>query len=118
MEIIKKYTIHFLLTILSIFLCILLTTTLYYFNIIPNNIYELCKLLLILLPLLVSSILLGKKATQKGFLEGMKLGGLIIILFTLISLITKQDIKLRIILYDGIILLTSILGGMIGINKK
>ena len=80
--------------------------------------YQLLKLIILLGNILISGIILGKKATSKGYLEGIKLGIFMIILFTLITLITGQGLKLKLLLYDSIILITAILGGMIGINKK
>ena len=118
MTTVKKYGFHFLYTILSIAICYLILTTFYYFNIISSNIYQVLKLIILLINILISSIILGKKATNKGYLEGIKLGAFIIILFFILTLITGQDVKIRLLLYDGIIMITSILGGMIGINKK
>jgi putative membrane protein (TIGR04086 family) len=118
MEIIKKYSLRFLFTILSISICLLIITTLYHFDIISSNIYQLLKLIILLGNILISGIILSKKANKKGYLEGIKLGLFMIILFTLITLITGQGLKLRLLLYDSIMLITAILGGMIGINKK
>ena len=118
MEIIKKYSFRFLYTILSIVISLLLITTLYHFNIISSNIYQTLKLIILLVNILISGIILGKKATSKGYLEGIKLGIFMILLCFLITLVTGQDLKIRLLLYDSMILITSILGGMIGINKK
>lgn len=118
MEIIKTYSLRFIFTILSIIICLLLITTLYHFDIISSNIYQLLKLIILLGNILISGIILGKKANSKGYLEGIKLGIFIIILFTITTLIFGQELKLRLLLYDSIILITAILGGMIGINKK
>lgn len=118
MEIIKKYSFRFLYTVLGIIISLLLITTLYHFNLISSNIYQILKLIILLGNILISGIILGKKTTSKGYLEGIKLGVFLIILFTLLTLLTGGDLKLKILLYDLIILITSILGGMIGINKK
>lgn len=118
MEIIKKYSFRFLYTILSILISLLLITTLYHFNLISSNIYQILKLLILLTNILISGIILGKKATSKGYLEGIKLGTFLIIFFTIVIFLSGENFKLRILLYDSIILITAILGGMIGINKK
>lgn len=115
---IKKYLFHFLFTMIIFIIFFVLLTTLYHFNIISNNIYQVGKLLILLFTILISSIMLGKKASNKGYLEGLKLGIFIITLFFILILLTNSEIKIRLILYDAIILITSILGGMIGINKK
>ena len=118
MELIKKYSFRFLYTILSITICLLILTTFYHFNMISSNIYKLLKLIILLGNILISGIILGKKAASKGYLEGVKLGVFFILLFTIATLLTAQELKLKMLLYDGIILITAILGGMIGINKK
>ena len=118
METVKKYSFRFLYTLIGIVISLLLITTLYHFNLISSNIYQALKFILLLANILISGIILGKKANSKGYLEGIKLGLFLIILFTLLTLLTGEDLKLRILLYDMIILITSILGGMIGINKK
>ena len=118
MTIIKKYSFRFLYTILSLLLCLLILTALYHFDIISNNTYRIFKLILLLTNILVSGIILGKKAVNKGYLEGIKLGTFIIFLFLFVTLLTEQEIKLKLLLYDAIIMITAILGGMIGINKK
>lgn len=115
---VKKYGFRFLYTILSMIISLLLLTTLYHFNIISSNIYQILKLIILLINILISGIILGKKANNKGYLEGIKLGTFIIVLFFILTLVTGQEIKIRLLLYDGIIMITSILGGMIGINKK
>ncbi len=118
MEKIKKYSLRFFYTILGILFSLLLITTLYHFNIISPNIYQSLKLITLLGNILISGIILGKKATSKGYLEGLKLGTFIIVLFTLLTLLMGKELMFKILLYDVIILVTSILGGMIGINKK
>lgn len=115
---IKKYLFHFLFTTIIFIIFFVLLTTLYHFNIISNNIYQIGKLLILLFLVLISSIILGKKASNRGYLEGLKLGIFVITLFFIMILLTNSEIKIRLILYDTIILITSILGGMIGINKK
>lgn len=60
----------------------------------------------------------GKRTNQKGYLEGVKLGGLVILLFFIISLITKDFISLSKIIYYGVLILISIIASSIGINFK
>ncbi len=61
----------------------------------------------------------GKKACNKGYLEGLKLGSLFLLLLIIISLFTSKNIfNLTTFIYYIVLLLASILGGSIGINKK
>ena len=61
----------------------------------------------------------GKNVSNKGYLAGLKLGGLFLLLLIIISLFTAKNIfSLSTIIYYIALLLASILGGSIGINKK
>ena len=68
--------------------------------------------------LFVINFLNGKRTNQKGYLEGLKLGGLVILLFFIISLFTKDFISLSKISYYGVLILISIIASSIGINFK
>ena len=61
----------------------------------------------------------GKKALKKGYLEGLKIGGCLIFLFLIINLIFYQTgFSLERIIYYLVLILSSMLGSMVGINKK
>ena len=113
----KKYLIHFFIVIISILLMTLITTIFYYLNIIPAKTYNLIKLITFLLTLFINSFILGKKAKNKGYIEGIKLASFIIIIFMIISLLLKS-FSLKYILYYLIILTTSVFGGIVGISTK
>ena len=118
MNYIKKYGLHLLYTTTSILLSLIFITILNYFNIIPSTIYNILKIITLLLNLFISSFILGKKAINKGYLEGLKLSSIIILILLLFSFIFSLSLQLKIIIYYLIIIGTSILGSMIGISKK
>lgn len=118
MTYIKKYGLRLLYTFITMIILLLLTTTLYYFNIINNGTYKVLKIIIILISIFINSYILGKNTSSKGYLEGIKLAGLIIPIFFILTIITKEPLKLSILLYYLIILITSILGSMVGISKK
>ena len=61
----------------------------------------------------------GKKASSKGYIAGLKISGLFILLLVIINLIINKDIfRLTTIIYYVILIISGILGGMLGINKK
>ncbi len=61
----------------------------------------------------------GKKANSKGFLEGIKIGGLFLLVLIIISLFTNKTIfSLSTFIYYLVLMLASVAGGSIGINKK
>ena len=77
--------------------------------------------------LLISNVILffilnfinAKNMKKKGFLEGIVLGLIFIILMILIKVILFDNaFKISTIIYYLILFITSIFGGMFGVNKK
>ena len=61
----------------------------------------------------------GKKASNKGYLAGLKVGGLFLLVLFIISLFTSKNIfSLSTFIYYLVLILASTLGGSLGINKK
>ena len=60
----------------------------------------------------------GKKASNKGYLAGLKVGGLFLLVLIIISLFTSKNIfSLSTFIYYLVLILASTLGGSLGINK-
>ncbi len=114
-----KYIKVFLYILIPLFLFNILISLLYYFNIIPTNIVNYFKLIMISIAMLIGGIYIGTKATKKGWLEGLKVGlEMIIILFLFSYLGFDQGISIKTIVYYLILLASSTLGSMIGISRK
>lgn len=88
-----------------------------YFEIINLNITKIFMIISMLLSGLISGIYLGLNSNNKGYLEGIKLSLIILIIFTFFNLILRNFNCITIIYYIIIILIISI-GSMIGINTK
>ncbi len=102
---------------LSLLIGTLIFTIIDYFHLINTKVVSILKLIYPLLSLFLTSYRLGLNSSKKGYIEGLKMGGIIIFIFTIfILLLSKYQIKT--LLYDIIILLTSTLGSMVGINRK
>lgn len=115
----KYYLKYLIVSLISIILSLLLISSLYYFNIINNNVINYLRPLIIILNVFIISYIIGKHSEKKGYLEGIKFGLLIIFISICISFIFfRNEIKPRIIIYETIILGTSMFGSMVGINKK
>ena len=109
----------FLIYVLSLFLITFFLNLFYYLNLLSDFWLSILSLLFPLLTLFILSFLLGKKATKHGFLEGLKLGGSVLFFhFLLYVLGFNGTLSFKLLIYDFIFLLTSLLGSMIGINKK
>ncbi len=113
-----KYIKAGLYILIPLLLGNLILSILYYNNIISNSLNSYIPLGILLMSLLLSGIYLGNKVDQKGYLEGIKLGLGTIIIFIIFSLIFKQKLGINSFIYYIIILTISIIGSIIGINKK
>jgi putative membrane protein (TIGR04086 family) len=95
----------------------LILTLINYFNIMGSKIVAVMRFILPVIAILISSYRLGKMSDKKGYLEGLKFGSIIILIFMVLVIILDK-LSLKGILYYAILLLISIMGSTIGINKR
>lgn len=118
MNILKYLKVLVYIIVPTIVLNIILSV-LYYFNLLSSGIINYLKLFIILISMLIGGIYIGKEATKKGWLEGLKVGlEVIIILFIIGYLAFDKGITIKNLIYYFILILSSTLGSMIGINKR
>lgn len=118
MKMIKNYLISLAWTMLLILGLTLLLTIFNYFNIINNNITNALKLIIPIISIIIGSYKLGKRSNQKGYLEGIKFGSVFLILTIIFNLIVKSNFEWKNIIFYIIIILSSMIGAMIGIQKN
>ena len=118
MNYLKKLGKIIITTLLSIIILGFILTILYYFDIINNNIYNIMKMIIVLLSLFINAFFLGKNSTKYGLVEGLKLGAIFLIIMFIIKIFTSNSFDIRTVIYSIIILLTTSIGSVIGINKK
>ena len=107
-----------LFLVLDLLLGSILSSIFYLYTNMSYNVNCLILFIWSAIGLFVINFLNGKRTNQKGYLEGLKLGGLVILLFFIISLFTKDFISLSKIIYYGVLILISIIASSIGINFK
>ena len=114
-----KYLKSFAYILVSIVLLSILIGTLSYFNIIGNGAIKIFELIAIIISMLIGGIYLGKNSNKKGFLEGIKIGlAMIVILFIFGYLAFSKGISISSLIFYAIVLVSSVLGSIFGINKK
>ncbi len=117
----KETIINYLKGLLYFFIpfifLLLIITIFYYFDILNNQIIKYFKIIILLLSSLSGGFYIGRKSSNKGYINGLKLGGIICSLFLIINLFLK-DFKWYQLIYYLIMLITICIGSMIGINKK
>lgn len=116
---VKKYLKIYGLVLSIILISALLITILNYFNILNGSILKWIKILIPIIAILIGSIKIGKSATKKGYLEGLKFGGIFIIFLLIFNFLAyDSEFTIMSFIFYILILLASALGGMTGINKK
>lgn len=114
-----KYLKCLLYVFIPIITLTLIANLFYYFNLIGSNTVKYLTLIIPVISLIIGGIYIGKLGTKKGYLEGLKIGGIVILLFLSFSILgLNKDINVKNIIYYIVLLLVSALGGIIGINKK
>lgn len=118
MKYLKKLGISLLFIIASLLILTFLFTTLNYFNIINSKIMNIAKIVIPLFSLALGGFILGKNANKNGWLEGLKIGLIIITLIAIGNLIFIKNINAKDTIFYLLLLISSIFGSMFGINMK
>ncbi len=107
----KSYLYLFsLLLILTIFISLL--------NYLFEKNFTIIKLIIPAISILVASIILGKKVKEKAYLEGLKFSLFFIIIAIIFNLIFIKSFNYKTIIMYFLLVITSLIGSMIGINLK
>ena len=109
----------FIYMISILFISIILVTILNYFNILGTKLVTMFKIIIALVSIFVGGFIVGKNSKEKGWLEGIKLGLIILFILIIINyLILKQTFEIRNLIYYLILVSSCIFGSMIGISKS
>lgn len=117
----KKYK-NILITIgwffSSLLIYLIIITTLAHFNIISYKTVSILSFIFMCLLFMYNGFTLGKKSNKRGYLSGLIIGSINIALVLLLGVIFRSIPELKSLIYFAILLLSSTLGGMFGINFK
>ena len=90
-----------------------------YFDLLNSNVYKIILIFTSALSVATGAFILGKKSDNKGYLEGIKFGLITTILFLIISFLAfDQGVTISSFIYYLILIITSSIGSMFGINKR
>ena len=113
-----KYILKsFLYFIISMIIILVLTSTLNYFNLINYSTVYIISFIVLILSSLYSGYYIARHSYQKGYLMGSLTGAINVLFLIVLSLIFSK-LSLISLLYYLILLLSSITGGIFGINHK
>lgn len=116
---IMKYLKGLLYIFITLLIFSLILSTLNYFDILGKNVINFLQIFTIILSMFIGGFHVGKNSSNKGYLQGLKIGGIALaILFLLNYLGFGKSFSVEIILFYLIVLISSITGSVIGINKN
>jgi putative membrane protein (TIGR04086 family) len=118
MKLVKKYGLCIGYSIGIFMILSFLMTLLSYFNIISYKLVNIFSIAIPIISMIVGGFMLGKRSHKKGWLCGIKISIiylLIVMLFNLILIHPNYSIKM--VIYYLIIVISACFGGMLGINK-
>lgn len=118
MDKLKRYLKPTLITIFIVVIYILLISTLNHLGAFTLKTVVTINFVLVSIIMLMLGILKGKKAPKRGYLEGLKVGSLIVFLLFIINVLFFRHFSLYLLLYYAVIVASSTIGSMIGINLK
>ena len=99
---------------------LLINTCLYYFNIISDNTNNIFEIFIFIITFILTGIYISRRCNNKNYLEGLKISGINIILFLLLSLLFRYKLNIKIIIYYLLIIIFTVIGSLIGkfLKKK
>lgn len=116
---IKDYLKSMGYMVISLIVTLFLLTLLNYFNVISGTVVKIISMIVMYILLIITGYMLGSKGTEKGYLIGIKYGSLFMVIVLLINLIIfKNKFTLISIVYYLSIILGTMVGSILGIQKK
>ena len=113
----KKYLKALLIMVIMIITLSLLVNTLYYFDIINNNLVKYFKMIISIVSFFIGGMYLGLHSPNKGYMYGLKLSLFMVLILIMFGII-YNELKFNKIIYYLITTISITFGAMIGINKK
>lgn len=108
-----KYSLFLLILSLTIFF--ILTLYIYYFS--KTSKIEIAYTFVAPVCIFISSMMYSRSSGEKGLLRGLEIWLVYFALVLLMKVLFKYPAEIKIV-YNGILLIMSLLGGIIGVNLK
>ena len=117
MNYIKNIGISLLFITGTLLILTLLVSIFNYFNIISGSVLSVSKILICIISLFVGGFIIGKKSNKKGWLEGLKLSFIFLIILMIFNYLAFDNIpNFKNLIYYVIIITSCVFGSIVGIN--
>ncbi len=105
--------------IITILILSFFVTLLNYFNLINYKVTTIMNFIIPVLAMGLGGFIIGKRSEANGWLAGLKLGSIFIIILILFNILgLRHKFKFINFIYYLILLSSNMLGSMLGINKR
>lgn len=106
------YIIVFILGLTFIF------TLLNYIGLLNNTTINIIKIIIPVISMFIGGFTIGKKTGKKGWLEGLKLSLIFLVILTLFNYLgLNSNLSLKVGIYYLILVISTMFGSIIGVNK-
>ena len=116
-DLIKSFIKATIIILSLLFMFSIILNILYYYDVISNSLLKYIKIILSIISFFIGGLFIGRKSINKGYLNGLKLSLIMIIIFILLGIVFN-NIKFIRIIYYIIMSICITFGSMIGISKK
>ena len=115
----KKYLMPILYTLAFLVIGTFFTSILYYFNITSDKVNQILIYLIAIIAMFIGSIIFAKNNKYKGIISGLLyFVGWFVIMLIMSLLVFKSSFKISSLIYYGVLMIFSVLGGIIGKNYQ
>lgn len=119
MDYLKKIGYGFIYTLGAFLILTFILTLLSYVDVFSMNVVSFVQLFIPIISLLIGGYIIGKRSKSNGWLEGLKFSLLFLVFLLLFDYFGLGVApKLKNIVFYIIMIVSSILGSMIGINRR
>lgn len=119
MKYLKNLGFAFIYILSSMLILTFIVTLLSFANVMNDKVTSIFKIAIPIIGLLIGGFYMGKRARKSGYLEGLKLGGIFSLCLLIFNFLAfNSSFKVKYLLFYLILIATSVLGSMIGINRK
>lgn len=112
----KKYVKPLLCLMTSLIVNVLAMALFHYMGVFKLASIGKINFVVMAILMFVEGLVMGKKTSKKGYLEGLKLGGFVVVSLFLLNIIFTRHFDLYVVLYYVVMMVSSVIGSMIGIN--
>ena len=88
------------------------------FNLFKLNTNKIIIIIVGSILMFIMGLILGKKVEKNGYLNGILLSTITIIILLLLGLIFRFKLNINTLIYYTILIISTVFGSMLGINKK